>query len=41
MTFAHFALIWPLIAIPLVAVTTLLLTGWLDRRERQRHRAAE
>ena len=41
MTFEQFALLWPLIAIPLVAVTVYWLTGWMDRREERRHHAAE
>jgi len=39
MTFEQFAFVWPLIAIPLVAVTTLLLTRLLERREERRHPA--
>jgi hypothetical protein len=39
MTFEQFAFVWPMIAIPLVVVTVILLTGWLDRREERRHPA--
>lgn len=39
MTFEHFALIWPLIAIPLVAATVILLTRVLEWREQHRHPA--
>jgi len=41
MTLEQFALLWPLVAIPLVAVTVIVLTGWLDRREEERRHAAE
>jgi hypothetical protein len=42
MTFEHFALVWPMIAIPLVAVTVVMVTRLLERREeRQHHQAAE
>jgi hypothetical protein len=37
MTFQQFAFIWPMIAIPLVAATVILLTRLLERREQKRH----
>jgi hypothetical protein len=39
MTFEQFALVWPMIAIPLVAVTIVVVTGWLERREARHHPA--
>lgn len=33
MTFEQFALVWPMIAIPAVAATVILLTWLLERRE--------
>ncbi len=41
MTFEHFALVWPMIAIPLVAASAILLTWLLERREERRHHPAE
>jgi hypothetical protein len=41
MTFEQFALVWPMIAIPFVAVTVVVLTRWLDRRDERHHHAAE
>jgi hypothetical protein len=41
MTFEQFAFVWPLIAIPLVVVSTIVLTGWMNKREDRRHHPAE
>jgi hypothetical protein len=40
MTFEQFALVWPLIAIPLVAATVIAATRMLERLEERRHRQA-
>jgi hypothetical protein len=39
MTFEQFALVWPMIAIPMVAAMAIFLTWVLDRREQRRHPA--
>jgi hypothetical protein len=41
MTFEQFALIWPMIAIPLVAAVAVGLTVLLERREERQHHPAE
>lgn len=42
MTFEQFALVWPMIAIPLVAAAAVGLTFMLERREeRRQHHPAE
>ena len=38
MTFEHFALIWPLVGISLVAGIVYLVTGLRDRAERRKAR---
>jgi hypothetical protein len=39
MTFEQFAFVWPMIAIPLVVITVILLTRLLEAREERRHPA--
>ena len=39
MTFEQFALVWPMIALPLVAVAVIMLTRLLERREERRQPA--
>ena len=41
MTFEQFALIWPMIAIPLVVASVIVLTGWMNRQEERRRHPAE